>query len=173
MESGLSSLLSISIDFETSHLFFPMIIHWVLALLFLAVLVTKTIPFLAAVRRGERTLPIIGESMDSFRFFGTLALMVAYFYLMAFVGNMFPYTGYGFLFVSKIQLGEVVGDHQPDQFLQLADIDHGAPTGWGPGSSGVVARIAGDRSSVANQAVVVRSGAIVPGSAVNVIARIR
>jgi hypothetical protein len=102
MESGLSSLLSISIDFETSHLFFPMIIHWVLALLFLAVLVTKTIPFLAAVKRGERTLPIIGESMDGFRFFGTIVLMVAYFYLMAFVGNMFPYTGYGFLFVSMI-----------------------------------------------------------------------
>lgn len=100
MESGLSSLLSISIDFETSHLFFPTIIHWVLALLFIAVLVTKTAPFLVAVKRGERTLPIIGEHMDGVRFFGTLALITAYFYLMAVVGNMFPYTGYGFLFVS-------------------------------------------------------------------------
>lgn len=100
MESGLSSLLSVSIDFETSHLFFPKIIHWILAVLFIAVLVTKVAPFLAAVKRGERTLPIVGESMDGFRFFGTLALIVVYFYLMAVVGDMFPYTGYGFLFVS-------------------------------------------------------------------------
>ncbi|MFC3282988.1 tripartite tricarboxylate transporter TctB family protein [Litchfieldella rifensis] len=100
MESGLSSLLSVSIDFETSHLFFPRIVHWLLACLFLLVLVFKIMPFLAAVRRGERTLPIIGETMDGLRFFGTLALIVAYFYLMAAVGNLFPYTGYGFLFVS-------------------------------------------------------------------------
>ena len=100
MESGLSSLLSVSIDFETSHLVFPTIIHWILAVLFAIILVTKVIPFLAAVKRGERTLPIVGESMDGFRFFGTLALIAAYFYLMAVVGNMFPYTGYGFLFVS-------------------------------------------------------------------------
>ncbi|MDR5860535.1 tripartite tricarboxylate transporter [Halomonas eurihalina] len=102
MESGLTSLLSVSIDFETSHLFFPRIIHWIMAVLFVIILATKTIPFLAAVKRGERTLPILGESMDGFRFFGTLALIVAYFYLMAVVGNLFPYTGYGFLFVSMV-----------------------------------------------------------------------
>ncbi|GEK72747.1 MULTISPECIES: tripartite tricarboxylate transporter TctB family protein [Halomonas] len=100
MESGLSSLLSVSIDFETSHLFFPHIIHWVMGILFALVLVLNVVPFLAAVRRGDRTLPILGESMDKFRFFGTLALISAYFYLMAVVGNVFPYTGYGFLFVS-------------------------------------------------------------------------
>lgn len=100
MESGLSSLLSVSIDFETSHLFFPTIIHWIMAGLFALILVTKVAPFVAAVKRGERTLPIVGEAMDGFRFFGTLVLIVAYFYLMAVVGNLFPYTGYGFLFVS-------------------------------------------------------------------------
>lgn len=100
MEPGLSSLLSVSIDFETSHLFFPTIIHWIMAGLFALILITKVVPFLAAVKRGERSLPILGESMDGFRFFGTLALIVAYFYLMAVVGDLFPYTGYGFLFVS-------------------------------------------------------------------------
>lgn len=100
MASGLSDLLSVSVDFETSHLFFPAIIHWLLAGLFALVLVLKVAPFLAAVKRGERTLPIFGESMDVMRFFGTLALIVAYFYLMAVVGDLFPYTGYGFLFVS-------------------------------------------------------------------------
>ncbi|WP_111415296.1 tripartite tricarboxylate transporter [Billgrantia lactosivorans] len=100
MESDLSNLLSVSVDFETSHLFFPTIINWVMAGLFLVILVTKLIPFLAAVKRGERTLPILGESMDTRRFFGTLVLIVAYFYLMVVVGDLFPYTGYGFLFVS-------------------------------------------------------------------------
>ncbi|WP_277810126.1 tripartite tricarboxylate transporter TctB family protein [Chromohalobacter canadensis] len=100
MESGLTSLLSVSIDFETSHLFFPHIINWLMGGLFALILVFKVVPFLAAVRRGEETLPILGESMDKFRFFGSIALIAAYFYLMAVVGNLFPYTGYGFLFVS-------------------------------------------------------------------------
>ncbi|UYG08577.1 tripartite tricarboxylate transporter TctB family protein [Halomonas sp. M4R1S46] len=100
MESGLTSMLSVSIDFETSHLFFPRIIHWLMGGLFALVLVFRVLPFFAAVSRGERTLPILGESMDKFRFFGSLALIAVYFYLMAVVGNFFPYTGYGFLFVS-------------------------------------------------------------------------
>lgn len=100
MESGLSSLLSVSIDFETSHLFFPRIVHWIMAGLFALILVMKVAPFMAAVKRGERTMPIIGEARDNFRFFGTLVLITAYFYFMAVVGNMFPYTGYGFLMVS-------------------------------------------------------------------------
>lgn len=100
MESGLTSLLSVSIDFETSHLFFPRIIHWMMGGLFALILLTKVAPFLVAVKRGERTLPIVGEPMDRFRFFGTLILIAAYFYLMAIVGDLFPYTGYGFLFVS-------------------------------------------------------------------------
>lgn len=100
MESGLTSLLNVSIDFETSHLFFPHIINWLMGGLFALILVFKVVPFLAAVRRGEETLPILGESMDKFRFFGSIALIAAYFYLMAVVGNLFPYTGYGFLFVS-------------------------------------------------------------------------
>lgn len=100
MESGLSSLLSVSIDFETSHLFFPRIIHWIMAGLFALILVTKVAPFMVAVKRGERTMPIVGEARDNFRFFGTLVLIVAYFYFMAVVGDMFPYTGYGFLMVS-------------------------------------------------------------------------
>lgn len=100
MESSLSNLLRISIDFGTSHLFFPTIIHWIMAVLFAIILATKLVPFMAAVKRGERALPFVGEPMDGLRFFGTLALLVVYFYLMAVVGDMFPYTGYGFLFVS-------------------------------------------------------------------------
>ncbi|MDR5904808.1 tripartite tricarboxylate transporter TctB family protein [Franzmannia qiaohouensis] len=102
MESGLSSLLNVSIDFGTSHLFFPRIVTWIMVGLFGVVLVTKMLPFLSAVRRGEKTMPIIGESRDNYRFFGSIALIVAYFYLMDVVGDMFPYTGYGFLYVSMV-----------------------------------------------------------------------
>ncbi|MDN3525771.1 tripartite tricarboxylate transporter TctB family protein [Halomonas sabkhae] len=102
MESGLTSLLDVSINFETSHLFFPRIIHWVIAVLFVIILVVHTIPFLLAVKRGEKTLPILGETMDKFRFFGSLALIAVYFHMMSVIGNMFPYTGYGFLFVSIV-----------------------------------------------------------------------
>lgn len=68
MESGISSLLSISVDFENSHLFFPTIISWIMAVLFAIVLVAKVAPFLVAVKRGERSLPIVGEPMDGWRF---------------------------------------------------------------------------------------------------------
>lgn len=104
MEASSNSPLSVSIDFETSHLFFPHIIHWVLAVLFVLVLLFRVAPFLAAVKRGEKALPILGESRDNFRFFGTLVLIVAYFYLMSVVGNFFPYTGYGFLITSVVFL---------------------------------------------------------------------
>ena len=52
---------------------------------------------MASVKRGERTLPIVGEARDNFRFIGTLVLIAAYFYFMAVVGDMFPYTGYSVL----------------------------------------------------------------------------
>ncbi|MCM2972216.1 tripartite tricarboxylate transporter TctB family protein [Larsenimonas suaedae] len=100
MESGTTSPLSVSIDFQTSHLFFPHIINWTIGLLFVLVLVFRVVPFLKKVKRGESALPFIGESMDGFRFVGTLVLLVAYFYLMSVVGDYFPYTGYGFLFTS-------------------------------------------------------------------------
>lgn len=51
-----TSPLSVSIDFDSSHLFFPTIIHWALALLFALVVVFRLVPFLAAVKRGEKTL---------------------------------------------------------------------------------------------------------------------
>ncbi|MCB8887857.1 tripartite tricarboxylate transporter TctB family protein [Vreelandella malpeensis] len=95
-----SDLFDVSIDFETSHLFFPTLVHWILGGLLALILITKVAPFLAAVKRGERALPIVSESRDNLRFFATLALIPAYFALMAIVGDLFPYTGYGFLFVS-------------------------------------------------------------------------
>ncbi|MGM0543040.1 MAG: tripartite tricarboxylate transporter TctB family protein [Pseudomonadota bacterium] len=100
MESGLSNLLSVSIDFETSHLYFPTIIHWIMAGLFAVILVTKVAPFLVEVKRGKRSLPFFDQKIDAPRFLGTIVLIIAYFYLMAVVGDLFPYTGYGFLFVS-------------------------------------------------------------------------
>lgn len=61
MESGLSNLLSVSIDFENSHLFFPTIIHWIMAVLFALILIMKVVPFMAAVRRGSAQCPLLAK----------------------------------------------------------------------------------------------------------------
>jgi hypothetical protein len=102
MEEGLFSFLSVSIDFERSHLYFPRIVHWVLAILFALILIFRVRPFLADVRAGRKRLPFVHEDIDKLRLFGTIFLIIVYFYLMDVVGRMFPYTGYGFLFMSVI-----------------------------------------------------------------------
>lgn len=102
MEEGLFSFLSVSIDFERSHLFFPRIINWLMGILFALILIFRVRPFLADVRAGRKGLPFVHEDIDKLRLFGTIVLIVVYFYLMDVVGRMFPYTGYGFLFMSVI-----------------------------------------------------------------------
>lgn len=102
MEEGLFSFLSVSIDFERSHLFFPRIINWLMGILFALILIFKVRPFLADVRAGRKRLPFVHEDIDKPKLFGTIFLLVVYFYLMDVVGRMFPYTGYGFLFMSVI-----------------------------------------------------------------------
>lgn len=95
-----SNLFSVSIPFEQSHLFFPRIIHWLLAMMLLMIVVFQGVPYLRAVREGRKTLPFVGQPFDKIRFFGTIVLTVIYFLAMPAFGDLFPNTGYGFLFVS-------------------------------------------------------------------------
>jgi hypothetical protein len=57
-------------------------------------------PFLRALRKGERSFSFSLKDFDKIRFFGTLILTVAYFLSMAYVGDIFPNRGFGFLFMS-------------------------------------------------------------------------
>lgn len=92
----MENLNQVTVDFETSHLIFPTLIAIILAVLGLAIVVTR--------RREIAAAPVYWRSvfarMDKFRFFGTIALTVLYFSLMVPVGDFWPNTGLGFLICS-------------------------------------------------------------------------
>lgn len=100
MENSSSSLLSVKINFAQSHTFFPTIVIWTLVLLLVLLFIFNGIPYLKALKNGEKSLNFSLENVDMIRLPGTLVLTVAYFLLMDYVGAFFPNMGFGFLFVS-------------------------------------------------------------------------
>lgn len=100
MENLFSSLLEIKIDFDQSHIFFPTIVAWTLAFLFLLIMFFNGIPYIRSYLNGTRTINFSFAHIDKIRLPGTLILTVIYFILMDYVGTFFPNMGYGFLFVS-------------------------------------------------------------------------
>lgn len=92
----MGNLTEVSIDFQSSHLVFPTVIGCILAVLTLAILVTRRRQIAGAGTYWRRTL----GDMDKTRLFGALALTVLYFTLMVPVGNIWPNTGLGFLICS-------------------------------------------------------------------------
>ncbi len=100
MQDGVSSLFAVKINFPESHTFFPTIVFWVLVFLLALIFVVNGIPYLRALRTGKRRLTFSVAHIDKLRLIGTLALTIAYFLMMEYVGTFFPNMGYGFLFVS-------------------------------------------------------------------------
>jgi len=92
----MSGLTQVTIDFQTSHLVFPILIGLVLALLGAAILVRDR----RAILTSGQMWAQVWHSMDRVRFFGALALTVIYFLTMVPVGDFWPNTGYGFLICS-------------------------------------------------------------------------
>lgn len=92
----MGSLTHVTIDFDTSHLIFPILIGCILGLLGLAILVRDRRAILGA---GGHWGQIMGQ-MDKPRFIGTLVLTVIYFSAMVPVGDLWPNTGLGFLICS-------------------------------------------------------------------------
>lgn len=92
----MDNLARVSIDFESSHLVFPILVAIVLTLLGLAILIRDRARIAAAGAYWRR----IWVDMDKPRFLGTLALTLAYFSLMVPVGDLWPNTGLGFLICS-------------------------------------------------------------------------
>ncbi|RYH07041.1 tripartite tricarboxylate transporter TctB family protein [Tropicimonas sp. IMCC6043] len=95
-----TGLFSVSIDFSQSHLFFPHIIHWVLFLLALSIVLVHGREIVRHVQGWSESYREHGLDYDRLRLLGTLVLVVAYFLLMNWVGQLFPNTGMGFLLVS-------------------------------------------------------------------------
>ena len=100
MENGFLSLFDVTIDFEQSHLFFPRIITWVLLIMLGIILIKERRAIMPGLQRAGKAVFSKEGDFDRLRFFGTLVLTTAYFYLMYVVGGMFPNTGYGFLLMS-------------------------------------------------------------------------
>jgi hypothetical protein len=96
MTGGLSKLFEVSIDFNQSHLFFPRITLTVLAVLSLAILVTRRRAILASGARLRRDI----AAADWFRLVGTIVLTVGYFLAMPVVGDLYPNAGVGFYLTS-------------------------------------------------------------------------
>lgn len=92
----MSSWLTPTIDFDTSHTVFPTLISAVLIVLGLVIIIRDRQKILQAGVFWKRTFRYIDKS----RFFGTLGLTVLYFLLMVPVGDIWPNTGYGFLICS-------------------------------------------------------------------------
>lgn len=96
--SWFSSLNSVTIDFDQSHLFFPRIIITLVAILAVVILVTNFRPVMRAIRSGRYQFFV--KNADFFRLLVTLALIPAYFWLMDFIGMVLPNMGLGFLLSS-------------------------------------------------------------------------
>lgn len=100
MGSDFLSLFDVAIDFEQSHLFFPRIVTWTLLIMLGIIVIKEHKSIIPGLRKAGSAVFSRGGNFDRFRFFGTLFLMIAYIYLMDVVGDVFPNTGYGFLFMS-------------------------------------------------------------------------
>lgn len=100
MESSFLSLFNVTINFEQSHLFFPRIITWILLVMLGIILVRERSAIMPGLKRAGKAVFTGAGGFDRFRFFGTLVLTTAYFYLMYVVGGVLPNTGYGFLLMS-------------------------------------------------------------------------
>lgn len=102
MESHWLSMFDVTIDFDQSHLFFPRIVTTILVGLLLVIVATRFRTIAPAVKRAGRVLVGSEGAFDHKRFFGTLVLTTAYFYLMGILSDVFPNTGYSFLIMSVI-----------------------------------------------------------------------
>lgn len=100
MEQQTSSPFQVAIDFDTSHLYFPNIMHWVLLVLGISIVVFYGRDIVQTVQGWVANHRENGTHVDAVRLFGTLGLVIAYFLLMEWVGQLFPNTGMGFLLVS-------------------------------------------------------------------------
>ena len=96
--SWFSSLNTVVIDFDQSHLFFPRIILTLIAVLGLVIVVTNARPVLRAICSGRYQFFV--KNADFFRLIATLALIPGYFWMMDFIGSVLPNMGLGFLLAS-------------------------------------------------------------------------
>lgn len=94
-------LLTITVDFATSHWYFPKIIIGILIILGIGMAIVHLPRKIKAVK-SEHKVGFFVENYDKVKLYGSIALIAAYFKAMEIVGAMFPNMGYGFLFCSIV-----------------------------------------------------------------------
>ena len=97
-----SDFLSVTIDFETSHLYFPKIIIGIIILLLLTIGIKELVKKLRQgnLKEGLMSFKFFEENYDKLKLFGSIISVALYFFLMDFIGRFFPNQGLGFLFAS-------------------------------------------------------------------------
>ncbi|TYL48944.1 hypothetical protein [Marinomonas sp. IMCC 4694] len=86
MSDWFSSLNTVVIDFDVSHLFFPRIVICLLLILGLVIVVTHCRSVMRAIRSGRYQFFV--KNADFFRLLATFALIPAYFWLMEAIGEV-------------------------------------------------------------------------------------
>ena len=97
MSENNPSLFDVSIEFSKSHLFFPNIILWILAGLFVLIVILYGGSFFRDIKSGKRKIHFFCENYDKFRLISTFILLPAYIYMMDVIGEYYPNSGLGFL----------------------------------------------------------------------------
>lgn len=100
--STLPEMLKIQMDFSQSHLFFPAIIEWILAVLLVLIFIAHGRELVAFWRTASPLARIRTWQFDRRRLVGCLILTPVYFALMEPVGKILPNSGIGFLLTSVV-----------------------------------------------------------------------
>lgn len=102
MVSEDSDFLSINIDFETSHLFFPRIIIGVIILLLVIIGVKELTKKIRTgnLKKSFKEFRFFEENYDKLKLYGSIISVACYFFFMNYIGRLFPNQGLGFLFAS-------------------------------------------------------------------------
>ncbi|WP_146586058.1 tripartite tricarboxylate transporter TctB family protein [Puniceibacterium confluentis] len=90
------SFFDVTVDFDRSHLIFPILVSAVLAVLGAVILATRRAEIGAALAATPRW----PAGTDRMRLFGTVVLVIIYFLAMERIGRAIPNRGFGFLFAS-------------------------------------------------------------------------
>lgn len=97
-----SDFLSINIDFERSHLFFPRIIIGIIILLLVIIGLKELIIKIRAgnLKKSIQEFHFFEENYDKLKLYGSIISVACYFFFMDFIGQFFPNQGLGFLISS-------------------------------------------------------------------------
>ncbi len=96
----INDLFRVEVDFSQSHLMFPSIVAWVMAGLFVAILIVHGSELVAQWREASLLERLRNWEFDKRRLLGCLILTPIYFALMEPVGRLYPNSGIGFLLTS-------------------------------------------------------------------------